>query len=88
MHCQLQLRKKINNQITYSDGIFNLVKESLFFHTIDMFRLVLQGHRTHLRATSGYTNIFMFFSILCLRRIDRDYISTINEMPVTRNVRN
>ena len=43
---------------------------------------------THLRATSGYTNIFMFFSILCLRRIDRDYISTINEMPVTRNVRN
>ena len=82
MHCQLQLRKKINNQITYSDGIFNLVKESLFFHTIDMFRL------THLRATPGYTNIFMFFSILCLRRIDRDYISTINEMPVTRNVRN
>ena len=28
MHCQLQLRKKIDNQITYSDGIFNLVKES------------------------------------------------------------
>ena len=45
MHCQLQLRKKINNQITYSDGIFNLVKESLFFHTIDMFRFIYEQRR-------------------------------------------